>query len=79
MGQVLHEDVMQILAAVGLYVRAGTNGTPQSPDSAKAMALLRDAMQKLRELTLEPRPEAVCEMTLPAGIGWPTKYAAGTT
>jgi hypothetical protein len=35
-------------------------------------------MQKLRELTLEPRPEAVCEMTLPAGIGWPTKYAAGT-
>jgi signal transduction histidine kinase len=70
MGLVLHEDVMQILAAVGMYVRAGTTDAPQSPDSAKALALLKDAMQKLRELTLELRPEAVFDMNLPAGIRW---------
>jgi signal transduction histidine kinase len=70
MGQVLHEDVMQILAAVGMYVQPSANGTPQSPESTKAMALLKDAMQKLRELTLELRPEAVDEMTLVAGIRW---------
>jgi two-component system NarL family sensor kinase len=70
MGQVLHEDVMQIVAAAGLYVQSGTNGMRMSPDNAKALALLKDAMQKLRELTLELRPEAVFAMTLAAGIQW---------
>jgi signal transduction histidine kinase len=70
MGQVLHEDVMQILAAVGMFVRPCTADATQSHDSAKALALLKDAMQKLRALTLELRPEAVDEMTLDAGIRW---------
>jgi hypothetical protein len=57
MGQVLHEDVMQILAAVGMYVRAGTNDTPQSPDGAKALALLKDAMQKLCPFGRPEKPD----------------------
>lgn len=70
MGQVLHEDVMQILSAVGMFVQSGKNGMPESPASAKALALLKDAMQKLRQLTLELRPEAVFQMTLADGIRW---------
>ena len=72
MGQVLHEDVMQILSAVGMFVRAGTIGEPQSPTIAKAFTLLEDAIQKLRKLTLELRPEAVLEMTLADGVRWLT-------
>jgi signal transduction histidine kinase len=70
MGQVLHEDVMQILSAVGMFVRAGTSGESTSPTISKAFALLEDAIQKLRKLTLELRPQAVCEMTLADGIHW---------
>lgn len=70
MGQVLHEDVMQILAAVGMLVHSGQSGEPQSPASVKAAALLKDALEKLRQLTLELRPEYVFEMTLSDGIAW---------
>ena len=70
MGQVLHEDVMQILSAVGMFVQSGKDGMPQSPGSDKALALLKEALQKLRQLTLELRPEAVFEMTLADGIRW---------
>lgn len=70
MGQVLHEDVMQILAAVAMYVGPCTKGAPQSPHNTKALTLLKEAVQKLRDLTLELRPEAVDEMTLAAGIHW---------
>lgn len=69
MGQVLHEDVMQILAAVSMLVQPGPNGVAQ-PGSIKAVALLKDALQKLRDLTLELRPEAVFQMTLADGIRW---------
>ncbi|OGV76440.1 MAG: hypothetical protein A3K18_12800 [Lentisphaerae bacterium RIFOXYA12_64_32] len=51
MGQVLHEDVMQILSAVGMFVHSGDKDTPQSPAIAKALALLEDALRKLRHLT----------------------------
>jgi signal transduction histidine kinase len=70
MGQVLHEDVMQILSAVTIFVQSGKNGSSQPPETDKAVALLRDALQKLRLLTLELRPEAVFQMTLPDGIRW---------
>ncbi|RPI58378.1 MAG: hypothetical protein EHM48_10230, partial [Planctomycetaceae bacterium] len=70
MGQVLHEDVMQILSAVGMLVQSGENGISQSPAGAKAVALLKDALQKLRQLTLELRPDAVCKMTLAEGMHW---------
>jgi two-component system NarL family sensor kinase len=70
MGQVLHEDVMQILAAVGMFVESGKSDRPQSPAIAKALALLEDAIEKLRHLTLELRPDAVSEMTLADGIRW---------
>jgi signal transduction histidine kinase len=70
MGQVLHEDVMQILSAVGMFVQSGQNGTPQSPATSKAIAMLQDAMRKLRQLTLELRPETVFEMTLADGVHW---------
>lgn len=69
MGQVLHEDVMQVLCAVGMLVQPKT-GMPQSPGSIEAIALLKDALQKLRQLTLELRPEAIFEMTLADRIGW---------
>jgi hypothetical protein len=34
-GPVLHEDVMRILAAVGMCVQAGTNDMPQSPTASR--------------------------------------------
>ncbi len=68
MGEVLHEDVMQILAAATMLVQSGD--TPPSPASDKGLALLKDALAKLRTLTLELRPDAVSEMTLPDGIRW---------
>jgi signal transduction histidine kinase len=70
MGQVLHEDVMQILSAVSMLVQSGKTGTPQSPDIEKALAFLRNALEKLRVMTLELRPDAVFEMTLADGIRW---------
>lgn len=70
MGQVLHEDVMQILSAVGMFVQSGKNDKANSTASDKALALLKDALEKLRRLTLELRPEAVFEMTLADGMRW---------
>ena len=70
MGQVLHEDVMQILSAVGMFVQSGKNDAPLSPAIAKAVVGLKDALQKLRQLTLELRPEAVFEMTFADGVRW---------
>ncbi|MCY2928861.1 MAG: ATP-binding protein [Planctomycetota bacterium] len=70
MGQVLHEDVMQILSAVGMFVQSGKNDKANSTASNRALALLKDALEKLRRLTLELRPEAVFEMTLADGMRW---------
>jgi signal transduction histidine kinase len=70
MGLVLHEDVMQILSAVGMFVQSQTTGTSQSPAIDKALTLLREATQKLRKLTLELRPDAFFEMTFADGVRW---------
>ncbi len=70
MGQVLHEDVMQVLSAVTMLVQSGESDALKSPGAVKAVSMLREALGKMRQLTLELRPDAVFQMTLADGIRW---------
>ena len=70
MGQVLHEDVMQVLSAVAMFVQSGKDGMPQAAASNQALASLKEALNTLRHLTLELRPEAFFERSLADGIRW---------
>jgi signal transduction histidine kinase len=72
MGQVLHEDVMQILTAVGMFMQSAdaADADRRPAEAAQAMSLLREALAKLRQLTVELRPGAVCEMGVSDGFRW---------
>jgi signal transduction histidine kinase len=72
MGQVLHEDIMQTLSAAGMFMQSGEGADEDQRLAAnsRAMSLLKESLQKLRQLAVELRPEAVWEMGAEEGFRW---------
>jgi signal transduction histidine kinase len=70
MSDVLHEDVMQILTAVAMYISPAMGGTPgeRSTEISKATGMLREAIGKLRDLAKNIRPPGLQEGGIVPGI-----------
>jgi two-component system NarL family sensor kinase len=72
MGDVVHEDVMQLLASIGMFLETAREGDAEACSSAisKTQGLLRQAVAKLRHLAVELRPAALSATGLVEGIRW---------
>lgn len=70
-GDVLHEDVMQILAGISMFMGSVDKlAIQQSPAISQATQLLQEAFGKLRRLAMELRPEGLSGMGILEGIRW---------
>jgi signal transduction histidine kinase len=73
-GEVLHEDIMQMLASIAMLMGSieNLNVDKQSSVVGQSAQLLREAVQKLRRLATELRPEGLSRFGIAEGIRWLT-------
>jgi two-component system sensor histidine kinase NreB len=79
-GELLREDVMQILEGIGMLLRSARMADHDKRPAVvpRTMTLLSSAIEKLRELAAELRPEALSEMGAEGGILWLTAHMRET-
>ena len=72
MGDVVHEDVMQLLASIGMFLETARKGDTEARASAisTTQGLLRRALRKLRQLAMELRPAALSATGFAEGVHW---------
>lgn len=70
--ELLHEDVMQILALAGMYMEKiqGADSDRQPGDIAHSKGLIQVVLEKLRNLAMELRPEMSSSGGFVAGLRW---------
>ncbi|MCE5230399.1 hypothetical protein LLG95_12510 [bacterium] len=70
MGDILHEDVMQSLAAAAMIINPALTHQSESPTVSQAVAALGDALGKLKKLAMILRPDALARQKITDCIQW---------
>jgi PAS domain S-box-containing protein len=68
--EVLHDDLQQLLAGASLHLQAACNDFSAQPELAKVDDLLRQSIQKSRNLSLELSPVVVYHSGLHEALKW---------
>ena len=71
-GEILHEDIMQMLASSAMLIGSveKLDTVQQSSAVEQSAHLLREAVQKLRRLATELRPEGLSSLGIAEGVRW---------
>ncbi len=72
LGEIVHEDIMQLTASAAMLLeRAGKRDYETIKRSnTRAAGILKEALQKLRQLATELRPQGLEKMGIVEGIRW---------